>query len=106
MGSAEVMLEVIPSFIHLGGAFPCMNIVFEDVIFVEDDEGEVDCLALCDFSIICNGVINQKVNCVENNIDRLTGIADHQFCDSSFVIQVLWCNFTIIWVEEINDFRG
>ena len=43
---AEVVLEVGPLLVCLFCAFPCADVIFEDPLFVQDDEGEVDCLDL------------------------------------------------------------
>ena len=42
----EVVLEVIPYFVHRIGAFPRPYVVFENSLSVEDNEGEVCCLTL------------------------------------------------------------
>ena len=42
----EVVLEVIPCFVIRIGAFPRPDVVFKDLLFVEDNEGEVYCLTL------------------------------------------------------------
>ena len=43
---SEVVLEVVPCFVCHIGAFPCLYVVFENSLSVEDNEGEVYCLTL------------------------------------------------------------
>ena len=59
---AEVMFETVPSFVHLVCALPRLDVVFEDLLPVEDNEGEVDCLTL---SQLCFGR-----SCVFNQVDE------------------------------------
>ena len=42
----EVVFEIYPILVRRIGAFPRLDIVFEDYLSVEDNEGEVYCLAL------------------------------------------------------------
>ena len=42
----EVVLEIFPSFLRQSGAFLRTGVVIENSLFVEDNEGEVDCLNL------------------------------------------------------------
>ena len=42
----EVVLEVIPYFVHRIGAFPRPYVVFEYLLPVEDNKGKVYCLTL------------------------------------------------------------
>ena len=46
----EVVFKIFPCFVRLVGAFPCPDVVFEDLLPVEDNEGEVYCLDLNKFS--------------------------------------------------------
>ena len=43
---SEVVLEIIPCFLRLVGVFPGPDVVFEDSLSVEENEGEVYCMAL------------------------------------------------------------
>ena len=43
---AEVVLEFGPRLVCVVCTFPCTDVIFEDPLFVQDDEGEVDFLAL------------------------------------------------------------
>ena len=43
---AEVVLEVGPRLVYVVFTFPCADVIFEDPFFIQEDEGEVDCLAL------------------------------------------------------------
>ena len=43
---SEVLLEVFPCFLRWIGTFPRLDVVFEDLLYVEDNEGEVYCLTL------------------------------------------------------------
>ena len=43
---AEFMFEIVPCFVRLVCALPCLDIIFEDSLPVEDDKGEVDFLTL------------------------------------------------------------
>ena len=43
---SEVVLEFIPCFVRRIGAFPHSYVVFEELLSVEDNEGEVYCLTL------------------------------------------------------------
>ena len=56
------MFETVPSFVHLVCALPRLDVVFEDLLPVEDNEGEVDCLTL---SQLCFGR-----SCVFNQVDE------------------------------------
>ena len=47
VSSAEVVLEVGPSVVYVFCTFPSADVIFEYLLFVQDDEGEVDFLALC-----------------------------------------------------------
>ena len=42
----EVVLEVDPRLVCVVCKFPRADVIFEDRLFVLDDEGEVDCLVL------------------------------------------------------------
>ena len=42
----EVIFKIVPCFVSLVGAFPRLDFVFEDLLPVEDNEGEVYCLTL------------------------------------------------------------
>ena len=42
----EVMFKIVPCFVRLVGAFPRPDVVFEDSLPVEDNEGEVYFLTL------------------------------------------------------------
>ena len=42
----EVVLEVDPRLVCVFCTFPRADVIFEDPLFVQDDEGEVDCLDL------------------------------------------------------------
>ena len=46
MSFAEVMLEVEPRLVYVVCTFPRADVIFEDTLIVQDDMGEVDCLAL------------------------------------------------------------
>ena len=54
----EVMFEIVPSFVRLVCARPRSDVIFEDSLPFEDNEGEVDCLVLsqicCDLSCVFN----------------------------------------------------
>ena len=43
---AEVAFKIVPCFVCLVGAFPSPDVVFEDLLHVEDNKGEVYCLTL------------------------------------------------------------
>ena len=43
---AEVMFEIVPFFVRLVCAFPHPDVVFEDFLPVEDNQGKVHCLTL------------------------------------------------------------
>ena len=43
---SEVVLGVFPSLVRHIGAFPCPDVIFEDSLSMEDNEGEVYCLNL------------------------------------------------------------
>ena len=43
---SEVVIGVIPCFVHRIGAFPRPDVVFEDLLSMEDNKGEVYCLTL------------------------------------------------------------
>ena len=43
---AEVVLEVGPLLVSVICTFPCVDVIFEDPLFVKDEEGGVDCLDL------------------------------------------------------------
>ena len=43
---SEVVSEVIPCFVRRIGAFPRPDVVFENSLSVEDNEGEVYCLTM------------------------------------------------------------
>ena len=43
---SEVKFEVVPHFVRLVCALPRSDVIFEDLLPVEDNEGEVDCLTL------------------------------------------------------------
>ena len=43
---SEVVFEVIPCFVRRVGVFPHLDVVFENSLFLEDNEGEVYCLTL------------------------------------------------------------
>ena len=62
MSFAEVMFEIIPCFLHLVYALPRPDIVFEDSLPVEDDEGEVYCLNLSQLCFGLSCVFNQVVD--------------------------------------------
>ena len=42
----EVVLKIVPCFVCLVGAFPLPDVVFEDLLSVEDNEGKVYCLTM------------------------------------------------------------
>ena len=42
----EVVFEIISCFVRRSGAFPQTDVVFENSLFVEDNEGEVYCMTL------------------------------------------------------------
>ena len=42
----EVVFKIFPCFLRLVGAFPRPDVVFEDSLTVEDNEGKVYCLSL------------------------------------------------------------
>ena len=42
----EVMFKIFPYFVRLVGAFPHPDVIFEDSLPVEDNEGKVYCLTL------------------------------------------------------------
>ena len=46
MSFAEVMLEVDPRLVCVVCTFPRADVIFEDPLFVQDDEGKVGFLAL------------------------------------------------------------
>ena len=43
---SEVVLEVVPCFVRQIGAFPPLDVAFENSLSVEDNESEVYCLTL------------------------------------------------------------
>ena len=45
----EVMFEIVQCVVRLVCAFPRPYVVFENLLHVEDDEGEVYCLTLSQF---------------------------------------------------------
>ena len=46
MSFTEVIFKIVPFFVRLVGAFPRPEVVFEDLLPVEDNKGEVYCLTL------------------------------------------------------------
>ena len=46
MSFTEVMFKIVPYCVRLVGAFPRLDIFFEDALPVEDNEGKVYCLTL------------------------------------------------------------
>ena len=46
MSFVEVVIEVGPYIVCVVCTFSCADVIFEDTLFVQDDEGKVDCLAL------------------------------------------------------------
>ena len=46
MSFAEVVLEVDPRLVCVVCTFPCADVIFENLLFVQVDTGEVDCLVL------------------------------------------------------------
>ena len=46
VSSSEVVIEVIPCFVRWIGAFPRPDVVFENLLSVEDNKGEVYFLTL------------------------------------------------------------
>ena len=59
---AEVMSEIVPSFVRLVCVIPRLNVIFEDSLPVEDNEGEVDCLTLIQLFCSRSCVFNQVVD--------------------------------------------
>ena len=43
---SEVVLEFGPRLVCVVCTFPCSDVIFEDPLFIQDDKGEVGCLAL------------------------------------------------------------
>ena len=43
---AEIVLEVEPRLVYVVCTFPRADVIFEDMLVVQDDKGKVDCLAL------------------------------------------------------------
>ena len=58
----EVMSKIVPCFVCLVGAFPRPDVVFEDSLPVEDNEGEVCCLNMSEFCFGRSCVFNQVVD--------------------------------------------
>ena len=46
MSFAEVMFEIVPCFVGLVCGLSHGDVIFEDSLPVDDNEGEVDCLIL------------------------------------------------------------
>ena len=98
---SEVMFEVIPCFVRRIVAFPCLDVVFEDSLFVGDNKGRVYCLTLGNFNLGQSFVFNQVVDGFEDEGDWLGRIVGHLFGDSCLVIKSLRGNAPIIIVQEI-----
>ena len=67
----EVMFEIVPCVVRLVCAFPRPDVVFENSLPVEDDEGEVYCLTLSQFCSGLSCVFNQVVDGVEDGVNWL-----------------------------------
>ena len=73
----EVVFKIVPCFVYLVGAVPRPDVVFEDSLPVEDNEGEVYFLALIQFCFGRSCVFNQVVDGVEDDFNWLVRILDH-----------------------------
>ena len=74
---AEVMFEIVPNFVRLVCELPRSDVIFEDLLPVEDNEGEVDFLTLSQLCFSCSCVFNQVVDGVEDDVNGLVRIIDH-----------------------------
>ena len=86
---AEVIIKIVSCFVRSVGAFPRPDVVFEDSLPVEDNEGEVNCLNLSQFCFNRSCVFNQVVDGVEDNVNWLGRIVDHFLDDGCPVVKLL-----------------
>ena len=103
MSFSEVMFEIIPSFVHLVCALPRSYVIFEDLLPVEDKEGEVNCLTLSQLYFGCSCVFNQVVNGVEDDVNGLVWIVDHFFDGSGLVVKLLGGDASIVVMKKLKD---
>ena len=103
MSFAEVMFEIVPCFVRLVCAFPRLEIFVEDLLPIEDNEGEVYCLILsqCCFERCC--VFKQVVDGVEDDVNWLGCVVDHCLDGGDLVVKFLWGDASIVVVKELND---
>ena len=98
MSFTEVMFEIFSCFVHLFGAFPRPDVIFEYLLPVEDNEGEVYCLTLSQFFFGRSCVFNQVVDGVEYDVNWLGQIVDHRLDSGCLVVKLLWGDAPIVVV--------
>ena len=65
------MFEIFPCVVCLVCVFPCPDVVFENSLPVEDDEGEVYCLTLSQLCFGISCIFNQVIDGVEGGVNLL-----------------------------------
>ena len=71
------MFEIVPCFVRVVGAFPRPDVIFEDLLHVEDNKGKVYCLTVIQFCFGRSCVFNQVVDVVEDYVNWLVRIVDN-----------------------------
>ena len=100
---AEVMFKIVPCFVRLVCAFPRPDVIFEDSLPVEDDEGKVYCLTLSQFCFGLSCVFNQVFDGVEYDVNWLRWVVDYYIDGGGLVVKFLQGNASIVVVEELKD---
>ena len=80
------MFEIVPSFLRLVCALTRSDVIFEDLLPVENNKGEVDCQTLIQLCFYCSCISNQVVNGVEDDVNELVRIVDHYFDSGGIVV--------------------
>ena len=102
---AEVMFEIAPNFLRLVCALPRSDVIFKDLMPVEDNEEEVDCLTLSQLCFGRSCVFNQVVNGVEDDVNGLGQIIDHCFDSCGLVVKLMGGYASIVVVKKLKDGR-
>ena len=102
---AEVMFEIVPSFVRLVCVLPILDVIFEDSLSVEDNKGEVDCLTLSQLCFGRSCVFNQVVDIVEDDVNGLGRIEDNCFDGGGLVVKFLGVDASIVVVKKLKDGR-
>ena len=100
---AEVIFEIFPSFVRFVCALPRSDVIFEDSLPVEDNEGEVYCLTLSQLCFCRSCVLNQVVDGVEDDVNGFGRIVDHCFDGGGLVVKLLRGDASIFAVKKLED---